>query len=35
MPMSGILTGLMEFVLQILLGDLHISQGHADVLVSE
>lgn len=28
-------TGLMEFALQVLLGDEHISQGHADVFVPE
>ena len=35
MRMGDILAGLMEFALQILLSDLHISQGHADVFVAE
>jgi hypothetical protein len=35
MGMGCIVTGLMEFALQVLLGDEHISQGHADVFVPE
>jgi hypothetical protein len=35
MGLSGLLAGLVEFALQVLLGDLHIAQGHADVLVAE
>ena len=35
MRMGCILTGLMEFALQILLRDFHIAQGHTDVLVAE
>jgi hypothetical protein len=35
MRMNCILTGLMEFALQVLLGDLQVSQGHPDVLVPE
>src|SRR5256885_10623051 len=35
MRMSRILTGLVEFALQILLGDVHVPQGHTDILVSE
>ena len=35
MRLGCILTGLMEFTLQILLGDFHIPQGHTDVLVAE
>ena len=35
MRMDGILAGLMEFALQILLSDLHISQSHANVFVAE
>src|SRR5260370_30835993 len=35
MQMSKILTGLMEFALQVLLRDLHIQQAHGDVLVPE
>src|SRR5580692_8389963 len=35
MRMGGILAGLMEFALQILLSDLHISQSHANVFVAE
>jgi hypothetical protein len=31
MRMGCILTGLLEFALQILLGDFHIPQGHVDV----
>ena len=35
MRLSRILAGLVEFALQVLLGDLHIAQGHADVFVAE
>jgi hypothetical protein len=35
MRMGCILTRLMEFALQILLGDFHLPQGHADILVPE
>jgi hypothetical protein len=33
--MGRILSRLMEFALQVLLGNLHIRQGHADVFMSE
>jgi len=35
MEMGCVLAGLMEFALQILLGDEHVAQGHADVCVPE
>ena len=35
MRLGHILAGLVEFALQVLLGDLHIPQGHADVFVTE
>jgi hypothetical protein len=35
MRLSCLLAGLVEFALQVLLGDLHIAQGHADVFVAE
>ena len=35
MRMGSILAGLVEFALQVLLGDLHIPHGHADVFVAE
>jgi hypothetical protein len=35
MQMSDILTGLVEFALQILLGDQQVAQSHPNVLVTE
>jgi len=35
MRMRCILAGLVELALQVLLGDLHIQQGHADVFMAE
>ena len=35
MRMSCILTGLVEFALQVLLSDFHVEQGHADIFVPE
>jgi len=35
MRMSCILTGLVEFALQVLLSDFHVAQGHADIFVPE
>ena len=35
MRMGSVLAGLMEFALQILLGDLHVPQAHVDAFVPE
>src|SRR6516162_2920633 len=35
MWMGGVLTGLMEFALQVLLGNLHVPQAHVDAFMPE
>jgi len=35
MALSRVLAGRVVFALQVLLGDLHIAQGHADVFVAQ